>query len=270
MGDKASNTQLRGREWQMPIMQQDERHHTQWVALWAADKHQIPSWHLAWTQGGKSSSHNIPAAAARAMQQQKRRGKKKRKEIEIKIEPLNELIGRAGTARDHQPKKKKKKLSFCWLRLARRHESTPDLTKTTRARTSTPRIPLRSAENKRTSSREPPQKNKKKRLRRARPARRRIQAEVRRASTSSTWSSASPSEPADGSDPPPAQARILRQPFLGFVIGVAFAAAAAAAAAASASVSAARACVRLERNRIGSCVPLTCFFSGFALVLLCV
>lgn len=165
---------------------------------------------------------------------------------------------------------KKKKLSFCWLRLARRHESTPDLTKTTRARTSTPRIPLRSAENKRTSSREPPQKNKKKRLRRARPARRRIQAEVRRASTSSTWSSASPSEPADGSDPPPAQARILRQPFLGFVIGVAFAAAAAAAAAASASVSAARACVRLERNRIGSCVPLTCFFSGFALVLLCV
>lgn len=57
---------------------------------------------------------------------------------------------------------KKKKLSFCWLRLARRHESTPDLTKTTRARTSTPRIPLRSAENKRTSSREPPQKNKKK------------------------------------------------------------------------------------------------------------
>jgi hypothetical protein len=166
--------------------------------------------------------------------------------------------------------KKKKKLSFCWLRLARRHESTPDLTKTTRARTSTPRIPLRSAENKRTSSREPPQKNKKKRLRRARPARRRIQAEVRRASTSSTWSSASPSEPADGSDPPPAQARILRQPFLGFVIGVAFAAAAAAAAAASASVSAARACVRLERNRIGSCVPLTCFFSGFALVLLCV
>jgi len=75
--------------------------------------------------------------------------------------------------------------------------------------------------------------------------------------TSSGWSSASASEPAEGSDPEPAQTRILRQPFLDRAMGGGIARSCrAAAAAASVSQSSAQLCsaarVRfwsLERDR---------------------
>jgi len=100
--------------------------------------------------------------------------------------------------------------------------------------------------------------------------------------TSSGWSSASASEPAEGSDPEPAQTRILRQPFLDRAMGGGIARSCrAAAAAASVSQSSAQLCsaarVRfwsLGRNRtaadgrsapstarLGAPLPLPCLLA---------
>jgi hypothetical protein len=86
--------------------------------------------------------------------------------------------------------------------------------------------------------------------------------------TSSGWSSASASEPAEGSDPEPAQTRILRQPFLDRAIGGGIARSCrAAAAAASVSQSnaqlwGARAFLEPGAEQDGSEWPLCSFYAA--------